>query len=160
MAQDPSKVIRNPRGSTPGSPGLSSPSDTEHLRQQIADTRAGMTETIDAIQDRVNPRNVMSRAKDNLRQSTVGRVRDMAQSAGSSVRSLAETAGSRLKNASDSAGSAAGYVMARTAKPRAQAARMARQYPVAAAVVGGAVVFLLIRALRGRRGGYLYEEAL
>ena len=162
MAQDPSKVTRNPRGSGiyPGPPAGMPPSDPEHHRQQIADTRAGMTDTIDAIHDRVHPRKVMNRAIDSLRQSTVGRMRNVAHTAGSSMKTFAHTAGNRLKNASDSAGSAAGYVMARTAVPRARAMRAAREYPVAAAVVGGAVMFLLVRSLRVRRRGYLYEEAL
>jgi len=145
MAQDTNQVTRTPR--TSASMGLSSPSDTEHLRQQIADTRAGMTDTLDAIQDRVSPRNIVNRAtesvKESLREQTAARVDDM-------------------KNFARTAGQAAGYVAARTAGPRRRVMRMTRQNPrAAAAVVAGLAAFwMVMRAMRGRRrDDYLYDEA-
>ena len=51
------------------------------IRSDIEQTRADMSETVDAIQDRLNPRNVVSRAADSVREATVGRVRDMAHAA-------------------------------------------------------------------------------
>ena len=138
MAQDPSKVMRNPYGTSTS--GLSSTSDTDYLRRQIADTRAGMTDTIDAIQDRVSPRSWLNRTKESLRESTVNRVRNLAQ-----------TAGDR-----------AGYLAARTAKTRQRVMRITRENPVPAAVVSVAAVVLLVRALKmrsnRRRHNYLYEE--
>jgi len=122
-----------------GSTGMQSPSDTEHLRQQIADTRAGMTDTIDAISDRVNPRNIVNRAKESVRESTIGRMKNLAQTAGST----------------------AGYMMSRTAPTRARVMRITRENPVPAAVVGVAAVWLMVRTMRdGRRRNrsYLYEE--
>ena len=151
MAQDPSKMTRNPRvdyGTSTS--GLSSTSDTEYLRQQIADTRAGMTDTIDAIHDRVSPRGWMNRAKATLRESTVTRVKNLAQTAGNRARNLADTAGDR-----------AGYLAARTAKTRERVMRITRENPVPAAVVSVAAVWLLVRTLRmrsRRRHNYLYEE--
>ena len=138
MAQDPSKIIRNPRESMyGGSTGLSSPSDTEKLRRQIADTRAGMTDTIDAIHDRVSPRSLLNRAKATVKESTIGRVKNLAETAGNT----------------------AGHLVARTAKTRARVMRITRENPVPAFVVSIAAVWLLIRARRhSRRRGYLYEE--
>jgi ElaB/YqjD/DUF883 family membrane-anchored ribosome-binding protein len=56
--------------------------DTEtrarELRSEIDRTRGDMSETIDAIQDRLNPRNVVSRAADNVREATIGKARQMA----------------------------------------------------------------------------------
>lgn len=136
MAQDPSKMTGTPRATR--SMGFST-TDPEHLRQQIADTRAGMTDTLDAIQDRVKPRNIMNRTMESMRESTMSRVRNFA----------------------DSVGSAAGYVMARTQQPRQRLVRVTRQNPVPAAVIGAAAMFMIVRAIRnGRRRGYLYEEAL
>ena len=138
MAQDPGKMSRNPRGSVyTSSTGLSSPSDTEHLRRQIAETRAGMTDTIDAIQDRVHPRNLIKRAKESFKESTVERV----------------------KNIAEAAGNTAGYLVARTAKTRTRVKRITQENPVPAIVVSVAAVWLLLRALRRtRRREYLYEE--
>jgi uncharacterized protein DUF3618 len=119
--------------------GFPTSSDPEQLRQQIADTRAGMTDTLDAIQDRVKPRNVVNRTMESMKESTMSRMRDVA----------------------DSVGSAAGYVMARTQQPRAKLMRTARQNPWPAAVIGAAAMWMIVRAIRGgRRRGYLYEEAL
>jgi hypothetical protein len=119
--------------------GFPTSSDPEQLRQQIADTRAGMTDTLDAIQDRVKPRNVVNRTVESMKESTMSRVRNFA----------------------DSVGSAAGYVMARTQQPRAKLMRATRQNPVPAAVIGAAAMWMIVRAIRsGRRRGYLYEEAL
>jgi len=137
MAQDPSKMTRTPRATH--SMGFPTSSDPEQLRQQIADTRAGMTDTLDAIQDRVKPRNVVNRTVESMKESTM----------------------TRMRNFADSVGSAAGYVMARTQPQRAKLMRATRQNPVPAAVIGAAAMWMLVRALRsGRRRGYLYEEAL
>src|SRR5262249_21653886 len=112
-------------------------SDTEQLRQQIANTRAGMTQTIDAIHDRVNPRTLLKRAKETVRESTIGRVRNLAETAGNT----------------------AGHLVARTAKTRQRVMKITREHPVPAVVVSVAAIWLLMRARRhSRRRGYLYEE--
>ena len=50
--------------------------DTERLRAQIEETRTEMSETIDAIQDRLRPGRLMTDAKASVKEATVGRVRD------------------------------------------------------------------------------------
>ena len=69
----------------PGEDLASSRSDDEdtdrrarEIRSDIDRTRDQMSGTIDAIQDRLSPRNAMSRAAEGVREATVGRVRDMA----------------------------------------------------------------------------------
>ena len=54
---------------------------TAEIRSDIERTRADMGETIDAIQDRLRPSNVAARAKDTVREATVGKVKQMASSA-------------------------------------------------------------------------------
>ena len=54
---------------------------TSEIRSDIERTRADMTETIDAIQDRLKPANLASQAKDTVRDATVGKVKQMANSA-------------------------------------------------------------------------------
>ncbi|HEY7190456.1 MAG TPA: DUF3618 domain-containing protein [Vicinamibacterales bacterium] len=130
-------MTRTPRATH--SMGFPTSSDPERLRQQIADTRAGMTDTLDAIHDRVNPRNIMNRTMESVKESTMSRVRNLA----------------------DSVGSAAGYVMARTQQPRERLVRVTKKNPIPAAVIGAAAMWMVVRALRnGRRREYLYEDAL
>jgi hypothetical protein len=60
---------------------------TAEIRSDIEQTRADMSETIDAIQDRLRPSNLVSQAKDSVRDATVGKVKQMAESARESLRS-------------------------------------------------------------------------
>ena len=63
--------------------------DTERLRVQIEETRTEMSETIDAIQDRLRPGRLMTDAKASVKEATVGRVRDLAIRAGDTAAGLA-----------------------------------------------------------------------
>jgi ElaB/YqjD/DUF883 family membrane-anchored ribosome-binding protein len=58
---------------------------TREIRSEIDRTRTEMSGTIDAIQDRLNPRNVVSRAAENVRDATVGRAREFAHHVQDSV---------------------------------------------------------------------------
>jgi len=51
---------------------------TAGIRDEIVQTRAEMSETIDAIQDRLRPGNIASRAAESVREATVGRVKEFA----------------------------------------------------------------------------------
>ena len=68
---------------------ITTAADTERLRAQIEETRTEMSETIDAIQDRVRPGRLMTDAKASVKEATVGRVRDLAIRAGDSAAGLA-----------------------------------------------------------------------
>jgi ElaB/YqjD/DUF883 family membrane-anchored ribosome-binding protein len=54
---------------------------TSEIRSEIQQTRGEMQETIDAIEDRLKPRNVVSRAAGSVRDATVGRVKQAAATA-------------------------------------------------------------------------------
>jgi len=65
--------------------GTTSPIDEEapeqrtaEIRGEIDQTRAEMSETIDAIQDRLRPGNIASRAAESVKDATVGRVKEFA----------------------------------------------------------------------------------
>jgi hypothetical protein len=64
---------------------------TAEIRSDIEQTRADMSETIDAIQDRLRPANLVSQAKDTVRDATVGKVKQVAESARNSLRSRGYT---------------------------------------------------------------------
>jgi ElaB/YqjD/DUF883 family membrane-anchored ribosome-binding protein len=55
--------------------------EIEVTRGEIERTRAGMSETVDAIQERLSPENLKEQAKDRVKEATVGK----AQEAGSSI---------------------------------------------------------------------------
>ena len=54
---------------------------TREIRSEIEQTREDMSETIDAIQNRLRPSSIVSNAKDTVREATVGKVKQMATSA-------------------------------------------------------------------------------
>ena len=55
--------------------------DARQLQRQITDTRAAMSETLDAIQERVKPRNIANRAMQSVKASTMSRMRTFADTA-------------------------------------------------------------------------------
>jgi len=50
--------------------------EVEVTRVEIERTRAGMSETVDAIQERLSPENLKEQAKDRVKEATVGRARE------------------------------------------------------------------------------------
>jgi ElaB/YqjD/DUF883 family membrane-anchored ribosome-binding protein len=54
---------------------------TAQIRSEIDHTRAEMSETIEAIEDRLRPRNMASRAAESVRDRAVGAVKQVASSA-------------------------------------------------------------------------------
>jgi ElaB/YqjD/DUF883 family membrane-anchored ribosome-binding protein len=54
---------------------------TAEIRSNIEETRADMSETIDAIQEKLRPGHIVSQATETVRNATVGKVKDMARSA-------------------------------------------------------------------------------
>jgi len=65
--------------------------DADQIRMQIEQTRDDMSETIDAIQERLSPRNLVEQAKDTVREATVGKVKDMANSVSETAADVADT---------------------------------------------------------------------
>jgi hypothetical protein len=56
--------------------------DSEALADDIEATRGAMTETVQAIGDRLSPSNIVADAKATVREATVGKVEEMADTAG------------------------------------------------------------------------------
>lgn len=65
--------------------------DPEQIRIQIEQTRGDMSETIDAIQERLNPRNLVEQAKDSVREATVGKVKEMAHNVSDTASGVADS---------------------------------------------------------------------
>jgi hypothetical protein len=62
---------------------------TQEIRSEIAQTRADMSETIDAIQDRLRPGNIAAAATDRIKDATSRAARRMADSASDTASSTA-----------------------------------------------------------------------
>src|SRR5688500_12568583 len=101
--------------------------DPEQIRADIVQTRAEMSETIDALQDRLSPQHLMQEAKDSVRDATVGKVKDM-------MTSVTDKAADLTGDVQDGAREAADYV---------------RQNPVPAVLIGAGIAWLLMRTTGG-----------
>jgi hypothetical protein len=102
---------------------------TSEIRQEIEQTREEMSETIDAIQEKLTPRNIVASATDKVKAATTEKVRAMTGSA-------AETAEDAMEYTRD----AAGGVM-----------ETVRDNPIPAALIGlGAAWLLMKRSDSGR----------
>lgn len=66
--------------------------DTAEIRSNIEDTRSRMGSTIDAIQEKLSPRNLVDQAKEAARDATIGRAQEMA----GNVADMAKEGGSTL----------------------------------------------------------------
>jgi len=102
--------------------------DAVHLHREIAQTRASMAHTLDAIQERINPRNVADRAMASVRQQARVHLRDFRETASSTAADL----------------------LARTRVPRERLMRGARQNP-RAVILGAVAAWVVVRALSSRQ---------
>ena len=93
MAQSPGEVEEGPvqPGDTSAAATAAAPT-TDDIRSQIEQTRAEMSDTIDAIQTRLSPARAIADVKDSVTDATVGRLTRLAQRTPGSGRSLLETA--------------------------------------------------------------------
>jgi Protein of unknown function (DUF3618) len=132
MAQDSNEVTRNANPVTPTPPATSPPSaSTDELRAGIHETRAEMSQTINAIQERLSPDHLVSDTKDAIKEATVERAKQVAQGASRA----AEIARDSFEHP--------GRVVQRV-----------KANPVPAAVMGVAAMWLAARALRRPRGAH------
>ena len=78
MAQGSDEVAEGPVQTATADGDPSAPTSDE-IRSQIEQTRAEMSETIDAIQSRLNPKRVLTDARAAVTDAAVGRVRHLTQ---------------------------------------------------------------------------------
>src|SRR5215212_9151196 len=60
--------------------------ETVTLRADIEQTRTEMSATIDAIQEKLNPQNIVDQARETVREATVGKVEQMVSNATDTAR--------------------------------------------------------------------------
>ena len=106
--------------------------NTEEIKAGIEQTRTEMSQTIDAIQDKLNPQHIVEQAKESVREATIGRVEDMVNNATYTARG-------------------AGSSLIETIK----------QNPLQAAVAGLSLGWLLMKSRStssGNQGNYGYDN--
>jgi hypothetical protein len=62
----------------------------EEIRADIEETREEMGGTLDALGDRLDPNRLMSDAKENVREATIGRVEDAVEAAGETAKGVTD----------------------------------------------------------------------
>jgi ElaB/YqjD/DUF883 family membrane-anchored ribosome-binding protein len=130
------------------------PGDAEdeaaRLRAEIEQTRAGMGETIDAIQEKLSPENIKQQVKDSVREATIGRVEQAMSNVSETISQAAEPAVEAVGRAG-SAVKDTGVTIIDTI----------RQNPLPAALIGLGVGMLVMNRRRGRaaeHGAYAYDD--
>ena len=78
MAQGSGEVGEGPV-QTGNADGIASAPTSDEIRSQIEQTRAEMSDTIDAIQSRLSPKRVLTDAKGAVTEAAVGRVKHLTQ---------------------------------------------------------------------------------
>ena len=81
--------------------------EAEQIRSEIEDTRADMSQTINEIQERLSPENLMAQAKETVREATIGKVERVMETIGEMTEPAREAmtrAGSTIKEAGTSVG--------------------------------------------------------
>ena len=127
-----------PTGSGAGEDGLDSESRqrARELESEIAETRAEMSETIEAIQERLRPSNLVSDATEKVKTATTEKVKSMADTA-------SETAQDMMRDTRDRA-----YDVVEGAK----------QNPIPALMIGAGVAWLLMDRSRNKGNGHSYRN--
>ncbi|MGI6208011.1 MAG: DUF3618 domain-containing protein [Anaerolineae bacterium] len=86
MVERPDELTQRARHAFHGDP-----ESPEEIREDIEDTRAEMSETVDALQERLSPERLRQEATITVREATIGRAEDMAERASKRARSFTST---------------------------------------------------------------------
>ncbi len=121
--------------------------NTDQLRAEIEGTRAEMSQTINEIQERLSPENVMGQVKEKVREATIGKVERVMNRVGETIGEVAEPAREVLNSA--------GSTIKETGK---SAAGVINRNPIPVALIGLGLGMLAVRAFR-RGNGYDYDDS-
>ena len=116
--------------------------NTEQLRADIEDTRADMSQTLNEIQERLSPENLMDQAKEAVRDATLGKVEKAMGQVGETLSAVTEPAremAGRAGNAIKEVGTTVGDQMWKN--------------PIPLALIGLGVGMLVMKNYRGQSYG-------
>ena len=120
--------------------------NAEQLRAEIEDTRAEMSQTINEIQERLSPDNLMQQAKETVREATIGKVEKAMDRVGETISEATEPALEMMGRA--------GTTIRETGM---SVAGGMRRNPIPVALIGLGLGMLMVRRFRGKGNGYDYE---
>ena len=132
--------------------------EADFIKANIERTRDNMSGTIEEIQERLNPSNLVQQAKDSMREAAADKVKEVVNTAKDAV-NIASEAGKRVLGTASEQGKRAVTTATHTARRAAghartsgtRAAATARENPVGAALVASGVAWLISRGLTSRR---------
>lgn len=130
-----------------GSADVDYAEDTEQIRAEIEDTRAEMSQTINEIQERLSPENIVGQVKETVRDATIGKVERAMERVGEKLADVTEPAMEYMGRAGTTikeTGRSVGNSMWRN--------------PIPVALIGLGVGMLCMRRFRGTGNGYDYES--
>lgn len=130
-----------------GAPGSNGKPDVAALRAEIAQTRAELGETVQALAAKAD---VKARAKEQVEQ-TKQRVRTQAAEAGQKALDAVHLAGNRVKDAAGQAGDKARETVAQVQESDSVEQVRRRPIPFLAIAAGVAAVIGVILVVRGSR---------
>jgi hypothetical protein len=116
--------------------------NAEQLRAEIEDTRAEMSQTINEIQERLSPDNLMQQAKETVREATIGKVEKVMDRVGETISEATEPALEMMGRA--------GTTIRETGMSVASGMR---RNPIPVALIGLGLGMLMVRRFRGTGNG-------
>jgi len=141
------------------------PDDPARIREQIEHTRANLTGTIEELQDRLRPENLVSQASDAVRTKVEQKVKTMANTAtdaarrvadqaSDTARRVADQAGDTARRVADQAGDTARRVADQARSSAASATEQLQNRPIPTALALGGLTWWLMRSRRDDYSDY------
>lgn len=144
--------------------------DPELIREQIQETRAGMSETIDAIQERLSPEVLKEQAKEQVAELADSAKEKIKETVQESVQTAKDAvydatigkAGEAMQNLGETVGDAAQQVGTAIKDTGTSVVRTVRRNPLPVTLIGLGVGMLLLRRRRTHAVRYVdnYETDL
>jgi ElaB/YqjD/DUF883 family membrane-anchored ribosome-binding protein len=145
-ATDASGVTGTTAGTSGASGMAGSDPEPEQLRAEIERTRENLSETLDAISDRLSPGNIVADAKENLKQAATERMQVMADTAGRVAEDVTARAQRVAEDVSARAQRVASDVSVRAREATSGVVTHVRENPWPAAVFGVGLGWLLYQS--------------
>lgn len=129
-----------------GSADVDYAEDTEQIRADIEDTRAEMTQTINEIQERLSPENIVGQVKETVREATIGKVERVMDRVGGTIAEATEPAREAMGRA--------GTALKETGR---SVGDQVWRNPIPVALIGLGLGMLMVRQFGRKGNGHDYE---
>ena len=120
--------------------------EASQIRAEIEDTRAEMSQTINEIQERLSPENLMQQAKETVREATIGKVERVMDRVGGTIAEATEPAREAMGRA--------GTALKETGR---SVGDQVWRNPIPVALIGLGLGMLMVRQFGRKGNGHDYE---